>query len=405
MTDIYEVSFNPFAPGFTDDPYPQYAALRTAVPAYEHALGFWFLSRYSDVQALLRSNASVDLNNLGPGRYREMTEQLYGEVMTPRLGGLSMLDRDAPDHTRLRRLVTKAFTPRAVAGLEAKIRSLVDGKLDEIGRAGRGDVVADLAFPLPFEVISELLGMPETDHYRVRELSGVLARSFEPGVAPEAMREIVAADTELAEIIGEVVAWKREHPADDLMSELIVAEDEGDVLSDAELVAQVELIYLAGYHNTVNMIANGVHALLRHPDQLKLLRQDPALIDNAVDELMRFDTPTQFLRRITLDSYRVGNVKLEPGSFVLLSIGSANRDETFWGATADTVIVDRENARAHLSFGAGSRFCLGSALARMEAKAAIGGLVHRFPDLAADGGVRWNGRINLRGPEFLPISV
>ncbi|WP_067722599.1 cytochrome P450 [Nocardia yamanashiensis] len=405
MTDVSEVSFNPFAPGFTDDPYPQYAALRTAVPAYEHALGFWFLSRYSDVQALLRSNASVDLNNLGPGRYRQMTEQLYGEVMTPRLGGLSMLDRDAPDHTRLRKLVTKAFTPRAVAGLESKIRSLVEGKLDAIGRAGRGDVVADLAFPLPFEVISELLGMPETDNDRVRELSGVLARSFEPGVTPDAMCEIVAADTELAEIIAAVVAWKRKHPADDLMSELIVAEDEGDVLSDAELVAQVELIYLAGYHNTVNMIANGVHALLRHPDQLELLRRDSDLIDNAVDELMRFDTPTQFLRRITLEPYRVGDVELAPGSFVLLSIGSANRDETFWGATADTVIVNRENARAHLSFGAGSRFCLGSALARMEARAAIGGLVNRFPKLAADGDVRWNGRINLRGPEFLPISV
>ncbi|WP_280274218.1 cytochrome P450 [Nocardia wallacei] len=405
MSQSTAAVFNPFEPGFTDDPYPQYARLRAEAPAHEHPLGFWFLGRYADVQAMLRSEQSVELENLGPGRYRDMNEQLYGRVGTPRLGGLSMLDRDPPTHTRLRKLVTKAFTPRAVQALEARIATLVEARLDEIAAAGTADLVAALAFPLPFEVISAMLGMPDTDHVRVRELAAVLARSFEPGVDPELARALTAADEELAGIVREVIAWKRADPADDLMSALIAAEDDGDVLDDDELVAQVELIYLAGYHNTVNFIANGTLALLRNPDQLAALRAEPGLIDNAIDEVLRYDVPTQALRRITVRPFPAGDVVIPAGAFVLTSLGSANRDEQFWGPDADRLRLDRENARAHLSFGAGSRFCLGSALARMEGRLAIGGLVQRFGKLRLDGDVRWNGRVNLRGPETLPISV
>ncbi|MFF0454350.1 cytochrome P450 [Nocardia africana] len=399
------VMFNPFVPGFTDDPYPQYASLRAAAPVHEHPLGFWMVTRYADVHALLRSDESVELSKLAPGRYRSMTEQLYGEVTSPRLGGLSMLDRDPPDHTRLRKLVTKAFTPRAVTAMAEQIRALVDAKLDAIAAAQTVDLVAALAFPLPFEVISRLLGMPETDHARVRELAAAMAGSFEPGVTPEAMAGIVAAERELAQIVADVVAWKRSHPADDLMTALIDAEEDGDVLGDEELVAQVELIYLAGYHNTVNLIANGVLALLRHPDQLAVLRADEALFDNAVDEFLRYDSPTQALRRITVRPYHGAGVEIPAGSFVLLSVASANRDEEFWGADADRLRVDRPNVRAHLSFGAGSRFCLGASLGRLEARTAIGGLIRRFDKLRLDGDMRWNGRINLRGPEYLPVTV
>ncbi|MEU8901795.1 cytochrome P450 [Nocardia sp. NPDC048505] len=405
MDQLSAPVFNPFEPGFTDDPYPQYARLREHAPAHEHPLGFWFLAKYADVQAMLKSDQSVELSNLGPGRYRDMTEQLYGEITTPRLGGLSMLDRDPPTHTRLRKLVTKAFTPRAVSAIEADIAARVAARLDDIADAGSVDLVAALAFPLPFEVISRMLGMPETDHDRVRELAGVLAKSFEPGVDPELARRITEADLELAGIVREILRWKRDHPTDDLMSAMIAAEDNGDVLNTEELVAQVELIYLAGYHNTVNLIANGTLALLRNPDQLALLRADETLLDNAIDELLRFDVPTQALRRITLQPFVVGDVVIPAGAFVLTNLGSANRDEEFWGEDADKLRLDRDNARAHLSFGAGSRFCLGAALARMEGRLAIGGLVRRFGGLQLDGDVRWNGRVNLRGPETLPISV
>ncbi|WP_433598101.1 cytochrome P450 [Nocardia sp. CA-135953] len=405
MSQTTEAVFNPFEPGFTDDPYPQYARLRALAPAHEHPLGFWFLSRYADVQAILKSDQSAELTNLGPGRYRDMTEQLYGAVGTPRLGGLSMLDRDPPTHTRLRKLVTKAFTPRAVNALETTIASLVESQLNEIAASGSADLVAALAFPLPFDVISAMLGMPETDHVRVRELAGVLAGSFEPGVTPDVARALTDADRELADIVREVITWKRTHPTDDLMSALIAAEDSGDVLDDDELVAQVELIYLAGYHNTVNFIANGTLALLRNPDQLALLRADPGLIDTAIDELLRYDVPTQALRRITLRPFAVEDTVIPAGSFVLISLGSANRDERFWGPDADQLRLNRDNARAHLSFGAGSRFCLGAALARLEGRTAIGGLVQRFDKLRLDGDVQWNGRVNLRGPETLPIAV
>ncbi|MFE3260623.1 hypothetical protein ACFXPS_38505 [Nocardia sp. NPDC059091] len=306
MTDISDVSFDPFAPELSDDRYLQYIALRTVAPANKHALGSWFLSRYTDVQELFRSNTSVDMDNIGPGRYREMVEHLYGKVMAPRL-----------DHTRLRKLVTKAFTPRATAGMETTIRSPVDGKLDETGRPG-----LPAAHPGDLRDAGHARDEQRSDSGPVRH-PGPLVRAR---VTPDAMVEIIA------------------------------AEDEGD----------------------------------EHPDQLRVLRQEPELIDNAVDELTRFDSPTQFLRRITVEPYSVGDIELEPGSCVLLGIGSANRDKGFWGATADTVEVDRENARAHLSFGVGS---------------AIGGLAQRFPDLAADGAAQWNGRMNLRGPEFLSITV
>jgi cytochrome P450 len=222
---------------------------------------------------------------------------------------------------------------------------------------------------------------------------------------PTVMEEIIAADDELASMAREVIAWKRGHLADDLLSRLVQAEDDGDVLDDDELVAQVLLLYIAGHETTVNLIANGVLALLRHPDQLKALREDPELAGNAVEEMLRYDSPVQMSRRITLEPYRVGGQEIPAGSFVIASLASANRDEAFWGADADVLRLDRPNANRHVSFGAGAHHCLGAALARLEGRVAVGRLVQRFPGLALDGEVEWNGRINLRGPVRLPLRV
>jgi cytochrome P450 len=206
-------------------------------------------------------------------------------------------------------------------------------------------------------------------------------------------------------LIADIIAWKREHPADDLLSAMIAAEEHGDVLTDEELAAQTVLIYLAGHETTVNLIGNGVLALLRHPDQLALLRADPSLDTNAVEELLRYDSPVQMSRRITLTDVEVGGKTIPAGAFVVLSLASANRDAQLWGDQADTVDLGRADAPQHLSFGGGHHFCLGAVLARIEAQVAIGRLVRRFPELTADGEPVWNGRINLRGLDRLPLRV
>jgi cytochrome P450 len=399
--------FDPFAPGFTDDPYPQYAVMRAQAPVYEHPFGFWLLTGYEEVSWLLRAGLSVeDRNMAADSLLRQMRDQMYGAAdEAPRASAVSMLDRDPPDHTRLRRLVSKAFTPRAIQALRPRITELVDGMLDAMAEQRRVDLVDALAFPLPFSVIAEMLGTPPADHERIRQLTGTVVRSLEPVADPDLAAAIMAADDELIQIAVEMIAWKRAHPAADLLTALIHAEDDGDVLNDDELVAQTLLLYIAGHETTVNLIAGGTLALLRHPGQLALLRSDPALVGNAVEELLRYDSPVQASRRITVEPVTMGGVTIPAGAFVMASLGSANRDERFWGPDAAELDLRRENARQHVSFGAGPHHCLGASLARLEACIAFERLTARFPGLALDGDVVWNGRINLRGPAHLPVSA
>ncbi|WP_285573729.1 cytochrome P450 [Actinoallomurus iriomotensis] len=372
---------------------------------HQHPVGFWLLTRYEDVSWLLRAGLSVEDRNLAESSpFRMMQEAMYGDRL-PRFDARSMLDRDPPDHTRLRRLVAKAFTPRAVRALRPHVVELVDGMLDAMGRARRVDLIEALAFPLPFAVIAKMLGTPSSDHERIRELTGVVVRSLEPVADPDLVSAIVAADAELAGIAAEMIAWKRENPADDLLTALINAEDDGDVLGEEELIAQTLLLYIAGHETTVNLIGGGALALLRDPGQQALLRDDPGLVANAVEEMLRYDSPVQASRRITVEPVTVGGVEIPAGAFVMASLASANRDERFWGPDAGELRLNRENARQHVSFGAGPHHCLGASLARMEACIAFERLTARFPHLSRDGEVRWNGRINLRGPSHLPVST
>jgi cytochrome P450 len=396
--------FDPFAPGFTDDPYPQYSALRAGAPVLHHPLGFWLLTRYEDVAWLLRANMSVEDRNVTDSIIVELREQMYGDSQASRTD-VSMLDRDPPDHTRLRKLVSKAFTPRAIRALEPRIIELVDGMLDAAAGQGQVDLVDALAFPLPFAVIAEMMGTPPADHERIRQLSGTVVRSLEPVNDPALVEAISAADAELSEIAAEMIAWKRRNPADDLLTALINAEEDGDVLNDDELISQTLLLYIAGHETTVNLISGGTLALLRHPGQLALLRENPDLAGNAVEELLRYDSPVQASRRVTLEPVTVGGQEIPAGAFVMASLGSANRDEGYWGADAGELVLSRENARQHVSFGAGPHHCLGASLARLEATIALSRLVARFPGLAMAGEVTWNGRINLRGPAHLPVSL
>lgn len=406
MTET-SVSFQPFSTDFTDDPYPHYAELRAQVPVERHELGFWALWRHADVTEMLRARLSVEDSNITSfGPMRAVYDEIYREANRGRRGeGMSMLDRDPPDHTRLRRLVSRAFTPRTIETLTPVVQSLVDDALDRMADGGQVDLIEALAFPLPFAVISTMLGMPETDVTRLRELSHLIVKSLEPVPDEQTIREILHADIEMADRTEAAIEWKRKHPADDLLTALINAEDAGDALSDEELIAQVVLLYVAGHETTVNLIGNGTLALLHHPAQAELWRDRPDLDDNAVEELLRYDSPVQLSRRITLDDYEVDGQVIPKGSFVMASLGSANRDEAQFGPDADRVKVDRPNAKQHASFGGGVHHCLGAALARTEGRIALSSLVRRFPSLMLAGEPARNGRINLRGLTTLPVSV
>jgi cytochrome P450 len=402
---IEVVAFNPFEPGFVENPYPALALLREHDPVHQTPFEVWYVSRYEDVLRLLRDPAlSVDETKAGANVLTSFREEVLGDDREVR-HNLSMLDRDPPDHTRLRRLVSRAFTPRRIADLRPRIQELVDARLDDAADAGGMELIGDLAFPLPFDVISELLGLPDTDRDQIRQWSGVIVRSLEPVTDPELVRAIEEAGANLSALITDIISWKRANPDDRILSRLIEAEDDGDVLSDDELVAQVLLLFVAGHETTVNLIGNGTLALLRNPSQLDALRSDPGLITNAVEELLRYDSPVQMSRRITLSDLEIGGRTIDAGSFVIAGLAAANRDEAHFGPDAGELDFRRQNAGDHLAFGGGVHFCLGAALARMEAQVAIGSLVQRFPRIAAAGDPVWNGRINLRGLDAFSLAV
>jgi cytochrome P450 len=267
------------------------------------------------------------------------------------------------------------------------------------------DLIADLAFPLPFTVISEMLGMPTGRRDELRSWSHAVVKTLDPILTVEEAEAAVVASDAMSAYVLEVIAMKRAAPADDLLSALIAAEEDGDGLDERELLDQVMLLYIAGHETTVNLIGNGTLALLRHPDQLDRLRRDPDLGQNAVEELLRFDSPVQFSRRIAVSDLELHGRRIEAGSFVLTCLGAANHDPQRWGDTADELDLGRVGAAQHVSFGSGIHHCLGASLARVEARAAFTALAQRFPDLEpTTESLPWNGRIVLRGLDALPLT-
>jgi cytochrome P450 len=285
------------------------------------------------------------------------------------------------------------------------VQTLVDSILGQAEERGEIELIGDFAFPLPFQVISEMLGTPETDAVQLREWTGTLVRLLEPVPDPVMLTAIAEAGTQMRALTGEIISWKRKNPADDLLSALIAAEENGDMLSDDELVGQVMLIYIAGHETTVNLIGNGTLALLRNPAQLRRLAEDPSLDANIVDELLRYDSPVQMTRRITLKEVTIRDKTIEPGAFVVLGLASANRDPEHFGDDAELLDLTRGNARDHVSFGGGHHYCLGAALAKLEGYVSIGSLVRRFPKIAMAEEPEYDGRLNLRGLDHLRLTV
>lgn len=402
--------FNPFTPGFAENPYEEYRIQRETEPIQQTPFGPWMIFDHAESVRLLRDiTLSVDVRKameiLGedPRDRAKMRAELFPDK-APR-EDTSILNIDPPDHTRLRKLVSSVFTPRRVADLAPMIERIVDEHLDAVADRGEMDLIADLAFPLPFAVISEMLGMPDGDSAQLREWSHTLVKILDFTIGPEELMAAVLAGENLREHIANVIEWKRSNLGDDLLSALILAEDNGDVLSDIELVDQVNVLFIAGHETTVNLIGNGTWALLQNRGQLELLRDDPSVEATAIDELLRYDSPVQISRRITLEPIQIGGHDVAAGTFVLTSLGSANRDQSVFGLTADQLDLRRADAARHLAFGSGTHHCLGASLARMEGTIAITRLIRRFPELQAIDTPAWNGRLVLRGMDSLQLSL
>ncbi len=397
------VTYNPLDKRYDSDPYPLYDRLRQRDPVHRTWLmDGWVLSRYEDVLSILHdARFSADERNLpGWDKFMERRKKL-GLMQPDEEIPVSMLRSDAPDHTRLRRLVSKAFTPQTIAALAPKIDGLVREHLDAVAARGEMDVIGDLACPLPVIVIAELVGVPREDRDRFKHWSNEIVRGIGfSNIHDE--RASVTASRELRAYFQGMAEQRREDPRDDLMSGLLQAEEEGDRLTLPEVFSLIELILIAGNETTTNLIGNGMLALLRNPDQLEALQRDPSLIQSAVEELLRYDGPVQASSRIALDDLEFRGATLRKGQNAMILIGSANRDPDKFD---DPHRLDlRRSPNEHIAFGHGVHFCLGSHLARMEGRAAIGALVERFPSMKlATDRPPWRRNIILHGLEELPI--
>jgi cytochrome P450 len=372
---------------------------------HQSPLGVWILFRHEDVNRVLRDpSMSVEFDNAAP---TPMMASLVDDVPGARRDRRStaILNLDPPDHTRLRRLVQGTFTPKMVEALRPRVQSLVDETLDAMAvDGGTVDVIDRLAFPLPFTVISELLGMPDNvqEREQLRSWAHAIAKTLDPILSPDDVRAAVEAADNMRAYIESVVAWKRTNPADDLLSALV------SVLDGEELFDQIELLFIAGHETTVNLIGNGVHALLSpaHDDQRRRVIDDPSLAPGMVEEVLRWDSPVQFSRRITLDDITIDGRDIEKGTFVMTCLASSNRDESHWGSDAASFDVGRDAAGLHASFGSGIHHSLGAALARLEGQVALGTFLQRFPAATLDdGGAVRNNRIVLRGFDRLAVSL
>lgn len=318
--------------------------------------------------------------------------------------GRSMLHADPPEHTRLRKLANTAFTARRIEGLRPRIEAIVDNLLDAAIAAGSAmDLIATLAYPLPVTVICELFGVPTSDRDHVRAWSRQLVNQSKVVPVPDALPRIEQAADEFEEYLRELIKRRRTEPVNDILSALVTAADSGDQFTENELISTCYLLLVAGHETTVNMIGNGTLALLRHPDQLRRLQQDPTLIRSAVDELLRYDSPVQKVTRIVVGQFEVGGQILSDGEFVSPVLAAGNRDPDYF-PDPDRLDVGRANKR-HLSFGNGPHFCLGASLARLESEIAISALAQRLPALRlATETVTWRPKPAFRGLETLPVA-
>jgi cytochrome P450 len=396
-------------PAIMADPYPFYSRLRTDDPVHwePEPIKMWALTRYADIVAVLKDPRFSSERDWENGWLRWLPESTWDTARgVQQAYERQVLFRDAPDHTRLRRLMLAAFTPRVVEGMRPLVQSLVDEMLDAVAPAGKMDVIAGLAYPLPTTVIAALLGVPRADREQLKAWSNDLATTFDGDRnRPERSARAYEGVAALLDYLDDLVARRRrEQPRDDLMQALIAASDAEGALSAAEVVANCALLLVAGHETTTNLIGNGLLALLHHPDQLTQLRQHPELMNSAVEELLRYDSSVQATARVAKQDIELGDRRITTGQTVILYLGAANRDPAQF-PQPDRLDIRRAENR-HLAFAHGPHFCLGAALARLEGQVAFTSVVRRWPRLTlATELVEWRDNALLRGLVSLPILL
>lgn len=386
-------------PGFIDDPYPFYAALRAQDPV--HAIGpqQWLLTRHDDVSALYRhAGASSD-------KQREFGPKFGVGTPLHEHHTTSLVFSDPPLHTRVRRLMMGALNQRAITRMEAGVVALVDGLLDALQDRAQADLIEDFAAQIPVEVIGNLLGVPRDERGPLRGWSLAILSALEPVPGADVLARGHAAVSEFLAYLRALVAHRRAHPGDpevDVLTRLM-GEYEGERLSETELLHNCIFMLNAGHETTTNLIGNGLHALLTQRSQLERLQREPALINSAVEELLRFESPLQLNNRLLTEPIVLSTRELPAGDFVTLGIGAANRDPAQF-ADPDTLDIARK-PNPHVAFGHGAHACAGMNVARLEARIAIGALVARFPRLDAAGAAQRDRRVRFRGFTHLPVRL
>ena len=397
-------TFYPVGKRFHEDPYRMYRRLRDRDPVHQsRLLNGYVLTRYQDITSVLR-DARYSADERKQANWEKFRRQAIKQgVIEPNESmTFSMLRSDPPDHTRLRALVSRAFTPRTVEGLRGRVEAIVEEHLDAVADAGGMDVIAALAYPLPVIIIAEMLGIPREDQARFKHWSDEMVRGM--GISTiDDQRASRRGARELRAYLEGVASIRRREPREDLLSALLTAEDEGGRLSDDELYETCSLLLIAGHETTTNLIGNGMLALLQHPEQLDVLRREPERIEHAVEELLRYDSPVQATTRIVPEDIEFGDVTFKKGQQVALLLGAANRDPAQF-PDPERLDVTRDDVK-HVAFGHGIHFCLGAPLARLEAPVAFHAMIERFPQLRlADGATpQWKENLILRGLQQLPV--
>ncbi|WP_328670566.1 cytochrome P450 [Streptomyces sp. NBC_00328] len=398
-------AFDPWDPAFVADPYPAYEELRARGRVhYYEPTNQWLVPHHADVSALLRDR------RLGRTYQHRFTHEDFGRTAPPPehepfhvLNDHGMLDLEPPDHTRIRRLVSKAFTPRTVERLKPYVEGLAGELVDRLVEAGGGDLLTDVAEPLPVSVIAEMLGVPESERAPLRPWSADICGMYELNPSEEVARKAVRASVEFTEYLRGLIEARRKEPGDDLISGLIAAHDEGDRLTEQEMISTCVLLLNAGHEATVNSTVTGWWTLFRHPGQLEALRADHSLIPTAVEELMRYDTPLQLFERWVLDDIEIDGTTVPRGAEIAMLFGSANRDAEVF-ADPETLDLSRSE-NPHISFSAGIHYCIGAPLARLELAASMSALLTKAPGLRlAQEPVRKPNFV-IRGLESLPVEV
>jgi cytochrome P450 len=394
--------------GGLENPFAIYSLLRTVRPVMKMPVegydgpGVWFLTRYEDVHNTLR-DPRFSVDRMSATIIRENIERLPAFVQQTAQGMRSMLNTDPPDHTRVRKLVNKAFTPRRIAGLQSHIELIVDELLAPVMGAGQMDVIDALAAPLPAIVIAELLGVPAEDHRQFKSWAAELVAGLGQPTLGSRRASTTPALQKLFGYLTEIIAARRKEPRDDLISAMVLAQEEEDALSDNELLATSNLLLIAGHETTTNLIGNGLLALLREPDELERLRGEMTLLPTAIEELLRYDGPVQATIRVAREDLAIDGHRIEQGSLVLVGIGAANHDPAVFDEP-ERLDVGRD-PNPHLAFGFGAHFCLGAPLARLEAEIAFRVLLERFPHMQlATEAPEFRSNPVLRGLVSLPVS-